>query len=1326
MADLVALQQRIADLEQENRVLRDMIGNNGNNNNQNDGDRERVANIRAELQQMIDPVQLRNNFERVYRVPYGIFLKRYQSRPEPPEAKWERLKVMYVGVNFSNTDEETRQNAINRAKKLIYMHWELQRQSGTEVEVAFGDIPANAGFNAALKYEQPHLQHWLQIYENSVRDVSNAPNFNELPANGRGWKCSIIEEMNKCDFKLREGMCWLDYLERKLVGRSGFQQMTRKTLECELKAITGKISNFCNNDIIKWIKHHNYPISLYCVDPNYTIQTRYNPPQSRNMSNLKTLCYVLNNGHIYPIDNQSLFKSFANGRLKSLLNSPILSEKHNINRKANYQNFIKFTNEMDINDLIWGKIENDRDVVYYDKSQIKWHDLMTKIIEITNYAPDIIRPHNHSFIHPLSFQLYQQTEDYEQRERLSQMLFEKYNLLNFKWKNQTPTQFANLIHEIEFGFIPKSSHTELAIKLLDEYATLPLSDEVNDNVKQYKRHYDIRKCYASASVDFLRNEKLPIHTIMDNIEPYKKTNDLQCGLYLVDEFVHKSNLRVDTQWMSHFEVAKYLARGYITHKNIKLQYLSRYYINGSNIVSFIEHLFDNFDKKTANMLWHRFYGSFNTKRKRDNRAFITSDENLALSFVNKYLGEANYTEIGENTYLVERKINERIECDNVGLYTCILGAGRLKLFEMIDKFVCNDDVLLNAVRVDSIYVSSDNAHIIEFLDGVCDTHNTDDSFFASLKLFPYRREEAWNPPSKKKYLRLASVDVSNYDLSILKPKKFNKDEDYSNQSILVQGFAGSNKTGVLVNYYKKWKDNGSKCKVVAHTNVAVQHLIERGVCKKDCSTIANFLGWNGTSYKNNTIKNFDLLSIDEYSMTDVNNWIRIKRKCKQAGAKIHAFGDKWQCCAVEGEIKYDITQTQFLKELLGANGQLLIKTNEIMIDNNGKQIEPRCDDEIVSIVNGMINDEEHRLSGMLFYPSFAWIWERHPTAISNTMICKTNKMVDKLNNRLNDGIRVGCRIMINEKNDKKLDVYNCERYIVKKIDENDDLHLEEWIADPVIRHKTKKKHRIVPKSYARLSNASTCYKWQGNTLYESYIIFEPHLMNLQEFITAITRARKLSQIRITNKYQLQNKMFENVFAKNKLCEIIPKKRLKKYHLYLIVEKTTNRGYIGLTELELNERYLNHQKIDKSHCVCKDFDFKNSKIELLGDFVALSQTDNSIERAYIQDYNKFNEIEIVNFRENHYNIDILAPINNNGDSTANNYIDLSNKFTIHHYKDPKNNKKGFYYIFARNIRRKARYGGHYTQEEALKRIENVRQHLLNEHYPTTAMEEKNVD
>ena len=454
--------------------------------------KKQVARVRAvndEVAQMHNPQAILNDFPRIFRITYVIYLWRYKNRPVPPVPRWEYPKVLYIGAAAGEDLASVKRRAI----RVIERHWELQNQNGVEVEIPFGRIQNNhADFQMHNRYDEPHLSRWLRIQDQYIRDITNSPHFNQLIALGKGWKHSLLEDLNQKEFKLKEGMCWLDYLEQKLCGRYGFRHFNRIMLENQLYNVTGKKQGFSNDDVVSWIKKYNHPISLFCFDPNFDVRCTYSPPPTRCKNNLKTLCYMLNNRHIYPIENKKLFKSLGCAHIKSLFSFDGLKPKYRINHKSNFKNFIKFENEMSLDDLIYGKIgmneNNCKDVVYFDKNQIKWTDLMSRIINETDYAPSIIRPHNKSFLHPLSNQLYQETEEYDDRKELALMLKNKYKLLNFEWQNQSITQLSNLLFEYHFGYIPKSNHTDLAINLLDNFATMPITCEVDPNVDYSDRN----------------------------------------------------------------------------------------------------------------------------------------------------------------------------------------------------------------------------------------------------------------------------------------------------------------------------------------------------------------------------------------------------------------------------------------------------------------------------------------------------------------------------------------------------------------------------------------------------------------------------------------------------------------------------------------------------------------------------------------------------------------------------------------------------------------------------------------------------------------------
>ena len=314
---------------------------------------------------------------------------------------------------------------------------------------------------------------------------------------------------------------------------------------------------------------------------------------------------------------------------------------------------------------------------------------------------------------------------------------------------------------------------------------------IEDKFENYNRfHYDKRKCYATATVEILKHHELPIFSIFDNVEQYKppspnlelnEIKPLKCGLYLVNEFVisrYNKDFVVQTQWMPHFEVQYYLDNDYFNHDQIALQYQAHEYLSGEVLSNFVKFLFETFGEKYGNMLWHHFYGAFATKRIKKSNAFITTDFPLALAYFNEHYSEVSIKPINdeEKLWLVQRKLNERLEMDNLGLYTCVMGGGRMQLLEMLETIWIPFRMELVGVRTDSIYLhvddTTENDEAIEFRELMFMGDDSELEYWENLRKHPYRKEDEWNPPSQLTTLRIKKIDTSKYDLEPLKMEPF--------------------------------------------------------------------------------------------------------------------------------------------------------------------------------------------------------------------------------------------------------------------------------------------------------------------------------------------------------------------------------------------------------------------------------------------------------------------------------------------------------------------------------------------------------------------------
>ena len=483
-------------------------------------------------------------------------------------------------------------------------------------------------------------------------------------------------------------------------------------------------------------------------------------------------------------------------------------------------------------------------------------------------------------------------------------------------------------------------------------------------------------------------------------------------------------------------------------------------------------------------------------------------------------------------------------------------------------------------------------------------------------------------PSKHTILRVDKIDLSRYDLDLLEMETYDTTADYSKTNICVQGMGGSCKTGELVKNQKIWLKNELHARAIAYTNVAKENLIHRGLSSQNVSTIHSLLGFDDTFEQTRQMfKSTQALSIDEHSMITTDLWLRIQSFLNVTNAYVHTFGDLFQCPPVSKDsifkYRYNVYKTQFLKEFLGKNGKLLFKK----YDNQTG----RCDKAIRKIVKYV--KKYKRLPSYLFTSEYDWLWDTSQRDKIDTIICQRRNTVTRENERLNaDGIKIGSRI-IHNKNNKMFGVFNGERYTVKKIFKQDRIKYItgiKWDPDPTKRNRHTNE-KTMKYCDVTLANAETTYKYQAMTLYEDVLILEIHRMSLQEFLTTITRPKELKQIRFVGKKSAKKHYFYDVYKNQKKIEI-KLKQASMFNLYLIKENN-ERGYIGFTHKTIDERFEEHQKPENT-CKCNDFDWSKSTIQLLGRFIGINKKQcEKIEDMFIQDYNKFSNLTIVNHKGN---------------------------------------------------------------------------------------------
>jgi len=107
--------------------------------------------------------------------------------------------------------------------------------------------------------------------------------------------------LTNCEnINVNEGQCVIDYILYELEGKSKFRRLTHEKL---IDFFGGELVT--TSQIIDFAKQSNY-VSVYAIDPLFNVFNKYIAHESRY-----TLCFIVNNNHLYPIIDTSTKQSVA-------------------------------------------------------------------------------------------------------------------------------------------------------------------------------------------------------------------------------------------------------------------------------------------------------------------------------------------------------------------------------------------------------------------------------------------------------------------------------------------------------------------------------------------------------------------------------------------------------------------------------------------------------------------------------------------------------------------------------------------------------------------------------------------------------------------------------------------------------------------------------------------------------------------------------------------------------------------------------------------------------------------------------------------------------
>ena len=470
--------------------------------------------------------------------------------------------------------------------------------------------------------------------------------------------------------KKREN-CVIDYVWSQIKNKRVFKTYSYNKLKNEiLRYVDDPKTGTSTFELINWAKTHSN-VSVHAFDARYKTFFTY----STGHTNI-VLCYIVKDHHLHPILDNQLKKAVCEANKEGAKN--ILKNLVELKWSNRTENILKLD---DINDII--DLEcNDTLVVLPEDNKVE--EAINIIVEKFEVNIEYVHWSNcgklDRFIDHRK-NMFVLNDDYDNRKRICDKLFDAYRVEDFKCKNQTITKLASSLFKRQNGYLPESSYNSKVRDKSDKFEPRALyycdpKYLKEDHQPQYK-YFDIRKSYPNI---LLKNDQpIPVYSIHDNIEKFNSIHDLEkTGEFYIDEVIldkYGCDLKIEAGFYSS-NLVKYLIHVLkMKPSNIKYKLIIHRVLKPDTFKNFIEYIFDNFDQKEAKSMTNSLIVDLGTKYNKINHGFTCRDYQTAMNIWTSGVAEKmnisidNYNDL----YLIREQKVERLLSETCSINPIPLG-----------------------------------------------------------------------------------------------------------------------------------------------------------------------------------------------------------------------------------------------------------------------------------------------------------------------------------------------------------------------------------------------------------------------------------------------------------------------------------------------------------------------------------------------------------------------------------------------------------------------------------------------------------------------------
>jgi len=1042
-----------------------------------------------------------------------------------------------------------------------------------------------------------------------------------------GHKKHSIKALENADaVNVHEGECAIDYIMYELAGKPFFKSLTREKIISFFGGLTAT-----PEQMIAFAKQYDN-LSVYAIDP---LRNVFASHKSHSNCNSHSLCFIVNNNHLYPILDSNMKKSIAQ-------TGKITLNEYKFNISYDDYQYIHDRDEIDITKkvVLFREFTENNNVFTI---QEKMKNSMERIDEKTGkkYVVDQIKFQNGkitAFQDPITNQIIESTSDFNERKLIVDGLSQKYGNHLVKFQNQSYTQISKIIFDNEFGTVKQlqSNLSEKIFDILDKNHIKPFCATLSKDFEQGEDGHGYDVCKSYSSVLLSNDVPFPIFQQFDEVQQFTKDSEFVAGEYYISKAMKFCNGMIYPRGWYPFNLVKFArSRKCITRSDITMYIPAKQFIQPDVFKSFVEYVYTSFDEIDSKKIINFFIGDLGQKFTKSDSGCITSSFDIACALLLQYEKTHHVSIDSLNDYHFVR-VQSQVKKYKTALpiHRHIIAGGIINLVKL------HDDIVEFETKTEII----DDEEFVT-LPSIVIAFNTDSIMIRNPKITDEFYDNRMVKSAQSVLSSIGKVRTEDWKIKCLSVSFFinNEIEEYKpNQwSVLVEGenFAefcktvdgigsavicggpGCGKTEVI-----KTIKNDSDL-VLSFTNKAVENVISRCGNEDNCYTFDSFLN-DHLDYEQKVQKmlKYERVIIDEYSMVPVKFMEFLNQMKSRFNIKLLFFGDANQCLQVDSnKIIYDyITTSTFLKMCDGnqfvcsykeqfSRYDMALKTELDYFLENGK-IQPT------------LSDKKEQLTYSNICRSLAKKWKvieacskrfraEHPT--NKTLKLSFTKDIRGKQQKIDYTYAVGEKIMCIE-NIKELKLYN------GTICEINDIIDGKFIVGEF----TFEQSKFITSFESNF--AQTIYKYQGATIGELYTIHELNIMTKRELYTSMSRGKKLSDVNFT--YSEKQFVNEDVCKGHQIAIKIDNEIDEKYmngKIYKI--RFDNDIYIGSTIKEIKERFDEHQSAKKGSDFIEALKkSKTAKIELVKLYPCVSKNELVAEELKILDeYIASGEFRVLN-------------------------------------------------------------------------------------------------